>query len=263
MRLNSLKLGKYYFECAAIFMLSMLRPSILYASEMYYGLKENELRHLEKIEEEYLRKILKTGKGCPISQLYLEMGLYPARFEIQKLRMLYLKYVLEQTEDSLVKRFLILQLNQPTRGDWGSQIRSDLNELDIKETFEELKCMTHSMFLGKIKSQIRKNALKYLLEKRKTKGKEIQNQNLKMAEYLTPLNRKMTIENKRIMFSVRNRMVNIKSNFKNRNNEVKCICGEKESMEHIWSCEQIRTKVFKGRFSQNIQWKFNTTNWNI
>ena len=58
------------------------------------------------------------------------------------------------------------------------------------------------MFLRKIKSQIRKNALKYLLEKRKTKGKEIQNQNLKMAEYLTPLNRKMTIENKRIMFSV-------------------------------------------------------------
>ena len=109
-RLNSLKLGKYYFECAAIFMLSMLRPSILYASEMYYGLKENELRHLEKIEEEYLRKILKTGKGCPISQLYLEMGLYPARFEIQKLRMLYLKYVLEQTEDSLVKRSLIFEL---------------------------------------------------------------------------------------------------------------------------------------------------------
>ena len=135
-RLNSLKLGKYYFECAAIFMLSMLRPSILYASEMCYGLKENELRHLEKIEEEYLRKILKTGKGCPISQLYLEMGLYPARFEIQKLRMLYLKYGLEQTEDSLVKRFLSLQLNQPTRGDWGSQIRSDLKELDIKESFE-------------------------------------------------------------------------------------------------------------------------------
>ena len=82
-----------------------------------------------------------------------------------------------------------------------------------------------------------------------------------MAEYLTPLNRKMTIENKRIMFSVRNRMVNIKSNFKNRNNEVKCICGEKESMEHIWSCEQIRTKniqkedfhkIYNGNLTQQI-----------
>ena len=87
-RLSSLKLGKYYFEGAAIFMMSMLRPSILYSSELYYDLKEKEIRHLEKIEEEYLRKVLKTGKGCPLSQLYLEMGIYPARFEIQKLRLL-------------------------------------------------------------------------------------------------------------------------------------------------------------------------------
>ena len=88
-RLSSLKLGKYYFECAVILMKSMLRPSILYASEMYYNLKESEIRHIEKIEEEYLRKILKTGKGCPLSQLYLEMGIYPARYEIKKIRLLY------------------------------------------------------------------------------------------------------------------------------------------------------------------------------
>ena len=52
-RLNSLKLRKYYFECAAVLMKSMLRPSILYASEMYYNLKESEVRHLEKIEEDF------------------------------------------------------------------------------------------------------------------------------------------------------------------------------------------------------------------
>ena len=165
-RLSSLKLGKYYFECAVILMKSMLRPSILYASELYYNLKESELRHLEKIEEEYLRKVLKTGKGCPLSQLYLEMGIYPARYEIKKIRLLYLKYVLEQKDDSLVKKFLNLQLNQPTRGDWASQIRSDLKELNISESFEDLKRMTHSRFIEKIKYQIRKNALRYLIVKR-------------------------------------------------------------------------------------------------
>ena len=34
-RLNSLKLQRYYFECALIFMNVMLRPSILYACECY------------------------------------------------------------------------------------------------------------------------------------------------------------------------------------------------------------------------------------
>ena len=49
------------------------------------------LRQIERIEEGYLRKILKTQKGCPIIQLYLEMGHIPTRFEIHKMRLLYLK----------------------------------------------------------------------------------------------------------------------------------------------------------------------------
>ena len=39
-KLNSLKLGKYYFESAVIIMNVMVRPSILYASDTYYQLKE-------------------------------------------------------------------------------------------------------------------------------------------------------------------------------------------------------------------------------
>ena len=82
-RLNSLNLKQYYFECALIFLNVILRSSILYASETYYNLKENELRTLERIEEEFLRKLLKTGRGCPVSQLYLETGHVPARFAMQ------------------------------------------------------------------------------------------------------------------------------------------------------------------------------------
>ena len=83
-RLNSLHLQKYYFECSIILMNSMLRGTILYASDMYYNLKESELRHIERIEESFLRTVLQTSNGCPIVQLYLEMGQIPARFEIKK-----------------------------------------------------------------------------------------------------------------------------------------------------------------------------------
>ena len=57
--LESLNLQKYYFECAIIFMNCMLRSSILYAADTYYDLKETELRELERIEEVFLRKLLK------------------------------------------------------------------------------------------------------------------------------------------------------------------------------------------------------------
>ena len=124
-KLNSLNLRSYYFECAMLLLNVMLRGSILYAADMYYDLKEFQLRQIERIEEGYLRKVLNTTKGCPIVQLYLEVGHIPARFEIQKMRLLYLKYILEQNEDSILKKSLQLQFENPNRGDWGSTCLSD------------------------------------------------------------------------------------------------------------------------------------------
>ena len=85
-KLESLNLRKYYFECGVIFLNVMLRSSLLYACETYYGLSEYQIRQIERIEEQFLRKLFKTSKGCPIAQLYLESGHIPARFEIFKRR---------------------------------------------------------------------------------------------------------------------------------------------------------------------------------
>ena len=64
-KLDILHLQKYYFECAMIFFNVMLRGSILYASEAYYNLTETQLRNIERIEEGFLRKIMKKKKKLP------------------------------------------------------------------------------------------------------------------------------------------------------------------------------------------------------
>ena len=108
-KLQSLNLRKYFFECAVIFLNVMLRNSILYASETYYNLKEVEIRAIERIEESFLRQLLKTSKGCPIAQLYLETGHQPARFEIIRRRLLFLKNILHEKPNSTLYRFIKLQ----------------------------------------------------------------------------------------------------------------------------------------------------------
>jgi hypothetical protein len=75
---------------------SILRSSILYAAETYYDLKEKELREIERIEETFMRKILNTLKGCPNVQLYFTLGHVPARFAIFKMRLAFLKYILNE-----------------------------------------------------------------------------------------------------------------------------------------------------------------------
>ena len=227
-KLNNLNLENYYFECSMIFMNAILRPSILYACESYYNLKEYELRQIERIEENYLRKVLKTSKGCPIVQIYLEMGHTPARHKIQKTRLLFLQYILQQSDDSKINQFLKLQFEQPTRGDWGSTCIQDLKQLGINESFEEIKLMTKNKFTKILKEKMMKNALIYLTGKQKNKGKEIQYTSIEMAEYLLPSTSDISVDTKRKLFSVRNKMADIPANFQDQ------ICGEAENMKHLY-----------------------------
>ena len=53
--------------------------------------------------------------------------------------------------------------------------------------------------------------------KRGSKGSEIIYTDLEMADYLHPSNNYLTIDQKRKMFSVRNRMIKIESNFPKQN----------------------------------------------
>ena len=226
-KLEALNLERYYFECAMILMNVMLRGSILYASETYYNLTENQLRSIERIEEGFLRKILKTTKGCPIVQLYLETGQWPARFAIQKSRLLFLKTILAEDEQSMVSKFFYLQLQRPSRGDWASTCLKNIKNLKILNTLEEIKIMPKRTFLNLLQKSIRENALIYLLKKMGSKGSEMVYDSLEMADYLLPYNDRLKIEEKQTMFKIRNRMVEIGNNFGKKED---CFCCVKETM---------------------------------
>ena len=124
---------------------------------MYYNLKENELRQIERIEESLFRKVLNTTKGCPITQMYLELGQIPARFVIQKMRCLYLKYILIQEGDSLRKNFVDLQLNQESKGDWASTCLDDLKQLRITESLEEIRDMNQNKYVNLLNKRMNEN----------------------------------------------------------------------------------------------------------
>ena len=189
-------------------------------------------------------------------QLYLELGQIPARFEMQKMRLLFLKYILEQSEDSLISKFFYLQVEQPSRGDWASHCQRDLKELKISETFNEIKLMTKNKFSKMLKRRVKENALEYLTEKQRVKGKEIVYSDIEMAEYLLPTNIELSIEEKRKMFAVRNKMVDIPANFPKSKNENKCFCGQEETMDHIYICEILNKEnpviKFEEIYSRNI-----------
>ena len=100
----------------------------------------------------------------------------------------------------MVYKFLQLQIEKPTKGDWATTCKTDLKKLKISESFEEIKTMSKHKFTNMLKTKIKENALEYLLAKKGSKGSEIDYSELEMANYLLPLNDKLTIEEKQILF---------------------------------------------------------------
>ena len=260
-RLNGSNLGKYYFESAYILMNSMLRSSILYASETYYNLKENELRQLERIEESYMRQILKTKRSCPITQIYLELGQIPARYQIKKIRLLFLKDILSQNDESMISKFFQLQVEQSTKGDWYSSCISDLNDLKIELSFQEIKLISKHKFSDILNKRINSAALSYLTGKQNIKGGDIIYTRLEISEYLSPLTSELTIDEKRKLFEIRNMMTDIPANYSNSAQNMKCICQEYEDMSHIYYCREWNSvqpslsyeKIYNGTISEQIK----------
>jgi hypothetical protein len=154
-------------------------------------------------------------------------------------------------------------LEQPTRGDWASTCRQDLKDLSIDKSLEEIKQMTKIQFLNLVKEKSRSKALVYLTGKQGTIGKEIRYENLEMPEYLLPITLALTIEERRKLFSMRNKMVNIANNFPKSDIKEKCSYGKIEDMQHIYECEKLNTnimdnslkyeKIYNGNISDQIQ----------
>ena len=99
-------------------------------------------------------------------------------------------------------------------------------------------------------NKFKKIAFDYLMSKRGTKGSEITYQEIQTSDYLMP-NNELSIEEKRKIFAIRNKMWNIPANFVSRkNNENKCICNKEETMKHIYECEKLNNKTADVKFEQ-------------
>ena len=233
-----------------------MRPSILYASETYYNLTEVEIRQIERIEESYLRQLTGAPRWCPITQLYLETGQYCARFEVIRLRLLFLKYILRQDENSTIYKFLKLQLKHSIHGNWASLCNKDIKLLKLNMSFSEIKNMKLSKFKLLLKERIRIESLNYLLKKRKVKGQEIEYKSLQISDYFLPNKIIQSIEDKKFLFSLRNQTIQL-SEFGSKQ---ECVCEMKQNvtLTHIYSCKMLNTtpiqinyeRIFNGKLEQ-------------
>ena len=108
--LDTIPLGKHYFEVGMLLRDSLLLSSILYNAEAWYNLTNAELNLIETVDLMFLRKLMKAPKTTPKEMFFLELGCVPIRQVITEKRISFLHYILNQDSKSLIYNFFQSQL---------------------------------------------------------------------------------------------------------------------------------------------------------
>ena len=112
--------------------------------------------------------------------------------------------------------------------------------------------MTKHKFTQILRKKSKLRALQYLINKQGVKGQEIEYLNIEMSEYLQPYNEELSIDERRKLFSFRNKMTDIPSNFPRTKNVENCWCGENEDMAHIYECKMLNNEENLIPYQKNI-----------
>ena len=130
---------------------------------------------------------------------------------------MYLHHILKQSVTSLLFRFFTSQLKNPRKGDWVTQVLSDIFNINLNMTIEDIAKTSIIKFKCVLKEKVTKYAFNQLIEikngrkSENAKGKILHYECLKMQNYLLPSNL-ISIEEQKWIFKCRTDDINIKAN---------------------------------------------------
>ena len=98
----------------------MFVPRLIYNAEAWSSLTEANIQCLHKAQLHYLRRVLESPKSTPTAALFLDLGILPIQYEIEKKQLLYLKDVLEKNADDLFQQTYYQMLEYQGENNWAT-----------------------------------------------------------------------------------------------------------------------------------------------
>ena len=90
---REVKFGTRQIENMLILYQSVFLPRIIYNCESWSNMTDKDYQALQSAQLLYLRNVMEVPCGTPIAALYLELGILPIQFEIEKRQLLFLRLI--------------------------------------------------------------------------------------------------------------------------------------------------------------------------
>ena len=251
--LETVSFGYHYFRIFTLLRESMFVNGTLTNADVWYGLEPNDLKELENLDREMIRKVLQCPFSTPVEAGHLELGLLPLHCIVKERRVNYLHYILKSEKSTMLYKFFIAQWENPVKHDWTEKVKSDLHDLGIRDDIPHLESKTQLWFKNSVKAKVKEFALDSLNEI-KFKHSKMDNlifTELKIQDYLVSEN--ISVVQKRNIFHFRTRMANFSENFRGQDPPKPCqVCrSHVDCQEHSVNCAETMKNVNKkGKYDE-------------
>ena len=257
--LNDGNFGKFTIQTGLTLRDTNFSSKVLLNSEVWHSLTKIQIASLEIIDRRLMRKIFDAHSKTSLEWLYSDAGKLDLKSLIKIRRLMYLWEILHRDKSELIHRVYRAQRVSNNIGDWVRLIDQDKSELQITLTDDQIQGVSKQSFKTIVKRQVTQNFLQNLEDQKRkhSKLKFMNTKDLKTAEYIkSPA---FSTREKRLLFKLRSRTLDVKCNFPGKYGDLKCIsCGLlEETQGHLLQCSKISKEL------QYLSQKVSTVNENF
>ena len=180
---------------------------------------------------------MELPRSVPTDALFLEMGIWPIRFETEFRQLTYLKRIIDRDQNDPVYQLYQEMLKYGSEKNWANNILDLRRKYNLPLKDENISNMSKPVWKSIVKRQIQYYVFNCLLESCQSNRKTalLRYNKFKSVDYLTKLDPEIA----RVLIKARLRMFEVKVNFKKKYNyKLNCpFCtDETETFDHIFQC---------------------------
>ena len=184
-----LQLGTQSISVHLLLYRSLILSVMLFNSQAWDNLSKHDIDQLITLQLKVIKKIVGASRTTSNAFTFLELGVLPLNYEIDKRRLAFLHHILNLEEEDPVAKLYVNQTQLSGEKNWANEIKILRQKYEIPESDDQIKELSKEAFKSKVNKAVINYAFNQLKEECKGKSKtcNINYDEFKTQDYLTKL----------------------------------------------------------------------------
>ena len=231
------EVGVYHVSVMLLLYQSLFLSTTLFNSQAWSNLRKKDIDELRGLQLKFLKRVVGVASSASNSFTFLELGVLPIEYEIEKRQLIYLHKILQLSSSDPVSQMFweMKKFHEAGEKNWWSGIVPCLSKYGLPQ-LDEIKELSKDCYVRRVKKSVTEFALRQLVAECRglKKTATLEYDCLKLQDYFSYLYQSQA----RVVFKWRSRTLDVKSHLTYKYKDTVCrgCLIEAEDPYHVVNC---------------------------